>query len=193
VIRRRGRRAAPAVPALVLTGLLAGCTAVVAGQASPAPLTLAETQVAAYPAGQGHTRETVDYPENPPVGGRHDAAWADCTGTVYATPIRPENAVHSLEHGAVWITYDPALADDADVETLTDLVTGRPGLMLSPYPGLGVLVSLQAWDHQLRLDDAADPRVAQFADLLAFNPETTPEPGATCENPLFLLDQPQPA
>jgi hypothetical protein len=127
------------------------------------------------------------------VGGEHDAAWADCTGTVYTAPIRPENAVHSLEHGAVWITYDPDLAGTADVETLTALVTGRPGLMLSPYPGQGTVVSLQAWDHQLKVEDADDPRVAQFAELLAFNPETTPEPGATCENPLFLLDQPQPA
>jgi hypothetical protein len=177
---------------VVLPLALAGCTSVVAGAASPA-LTLADTEVAAYPAGQPHTRETVDYPQDPPVGGEHDAAWADCTGTVYAAPIRPENAVHSLEHGAVWITYDPALAGAADVATLTELVSGRSGLMLSPYPGQGVPVSLQAWDHQLQVDDADDPRVAQFADLLAFNPETTPEPGATCENPLFLLDQPQPA
>jgi Protein of unknown function (DUF3105) len=192
VSRRRGRRLVPAVPALAVLPLLAGCTPLVAGVASPA-LTLADTVVAAYPAGQLHSQDAVDYPESPPVGGRHDPMWADCTGTVYAAPIRPENAVHSLEHGAVWVTYDPDLAGRSDVDTLAALVTGRPGLMLSPYPGLGVLVSLQAWDHQLRLDDAADPRVAQFADLLAFNPETTPEPGATCENPLFLLEQPQPA
>ncbi|MCW2698201.1 MAG: uncharacterized protein JWR62_3286 [Modestobacter sp.] len=191
--RRLGRRGCPAVLALAISGLLAGCTPVVAGHASPAPLTLAETQVATHPAGQGHTRDTVDYPQTPPVGGRHDPSWADCTGTVYSTPIRQENAVHSLEHGAVWITYDPALADEADVEILAVLVAGRLGLMLSPYPDQGVLVSLQAWDHQVQVDDAADPRVAQFAEMLAFSPETTPEPGATCENPLFLLDRPQPA
>ncbi|GAB3344251.1 hypothetical protein GCM10027300_00980 [Modestobacter lapidis] len=172
--------------------LLAGCTSLVAGQGRPA-MTLADTQVAAYPGGQAHTRDTVDYPESPPVGGEHDAAWADCTGTVYDAPIRRENAVHSLEHGAVWVTYDPDLAGAADVETLTGLVTGRPGLMLSPYPGQGVAVSLQAWDHQLRVDDAGDPRVAEFAELLVFNPETTPEPGATCENPFFLPDRPLPA
>jgi hypothetical protein len=195
VNRSRGRRAVPAVPAvaLALTGLLGGCTSHVAGAASPAPLTLADTQVAAYPAGQGHSRGAVDYPETPPVGGEHDPAWADCTGTVYAVPIRPENAVHSLEHGAVWITYDPDLAGPEDVDVLTALVTGRPGLMLSPYPGQGVAVSLQAWDHQVQVAEADDPRVAQFSELLAFNPETTPEPGAPCENPLFLLDQPQPA
>lgn len=36
------------------------------------------------------------------------------------------------------------------------------------------------------LDSATDPRVDQFADLMAFNRDTTPEPGATCENPDFL-------
>jgi hypothetical protein len=35
---------------------------------------------------------------------------------------------------------------------------------------------------------AVDPRVARFADLLAFNPDSTPEPGATCENPGFGFD-----
>jgi hypothetical protein len=59
--------------------------------------------------------------------------------------------------------------------------------MLSPYPGLGSTVSLQAWDHGLRLDDGTDPRLAEFTELLAGNPETTPEPGATCENPAFLV------
>jgi hypothetical protein len=186
VTSRAGRRALPA--ALALAGALAvpGCAGSVVGRASPAPVTLAGTQVASYPAGQAHTAGAVDYPESPPVGGQHDPVWADCTGSVYDAPLRPENAVHSLEHGAVWVTYDPAVATAADVGTLTELVSGRPGLMLSPYPDLGVAVSLQAWDHQLQVRSAADPRVAEFADLLVFNPDATPEPGATCENPAFV-------
>jgi hypothetical protein len=71
-------------------------------------------------------------------------------------------------------------------------VQGRPGLMLSPYPGQGAPVSLQAWDHQLRVRSASDPRVADFIDLLALNPQTTPEPGASCENPQFLQSPRQP-
>jgi hypothetical protein len=142
--------------------------------------------VAAYPAGQLHTAADVDYPETPAVGGRHDPEWADCTGTVYAAEIRPENAVHSLEHGAVWVTYDPALAGPDDVATLTQLVDGRPGLMLSPYPDQGAVVSLQAWNHQVQVGSADDPRIVEFIDLLVFNPDTTPEPGATCENARFL-------
>jgi hypothetical protein len=184
----RGAAVAPAAVLLVL----AGCTRGIDGTATPGtpPVTLDSTEVAAYADGQQHVRTDVDYAEEPPVGGPHDAAWADCTGSVYDVAIRPENAVHSLEHGAVWITYDPDLAGAGDVAVLEDLVAGRSGLMLSPYPGLGALVSAQAWNHAIRLDDATDPRLEQFTDLLLVNPDTTPEPGASCENPAFLADPP---
>jgi hypothetical protein len=140
-----------------------------------------------YEAGQ-HVATTVDYTESPPVGGEHDPEWADCTGTVYDVDIRHENAVHSQEHGAVWITYDPATISDADLSTLTDLVDGRSGTMLSPYAGLTSPISLQSWGHQLFLDSASDKRVEQYVDFMAFNQDFTPEPGASCENPTFISD-----
>jgi hypothetical protein len=140
-----------------------------------------------YPAGQ-HVLTAVDYTESPPVGGEHDNEWADCTGTVYDVDIRHENAVHSLEHGAVWITYDPDTISDGDLSTLRELVDGRAGLMLSPYAGLSSPISLQSWDHQLFLDSASDERVEQYVDFMAFNQEFTPELGATCDNPTFISD-----
>jgi hypothetical protein len=139
-----------------------------------------------YAAGQSHVVGTVDYPESPPVGGRHDPEWADCSGTVYPAPIRNENAVHSLEHGAVWITYDPRRVSAAQIATLGHLVRGVYGRMLSPYPGLAAPISLQSWNHQLFLRSAGDVRAAQFADFLTRNPDVTPEIGATCENAAFV-------
>jgi Protein of unknown function (DUF3105) len=180
---------APARPFAVLaTAVLAGCTTTVQGSPDPAvpPVTLDDTRVAEYAAGQQHVAGDVDYAESPPVGGPHDPVWADCTGSVYDVTIRPENAVHSLEHGAVWITYDPELLGADDVAALSAAVRGTYGLMMSPYPGLGTAVSLQAWNHSLRLDDVEAPRLAQFTRLLTGNPENTPEPGAPCENPAFL-------
>ena len=128
-----------------------------------------------------HVPTPVDYPQSPPVGGNHDAQWADCTGTVYDVDIRHENAVHSLEHGAVWITYNPDEVSEADIETLSALVDGQAGRMLSPYVGLDAPVSVQSWNRQLKVESADDPRLDQFADFFASNPES-PEPGASCEN-----------
>jgi hypothetical protein len=137
-----------------------------------------------------HTTDPVDYEQSPPVGGPHafPPDWADCTGTVYDVDIRHENAVHSLEHGAVWITYDPDALSDDEIATLAELVDGKSGRMLSPYVGLDSPVSLQSWGHQLKVDSVDDPRVKQFADFLTRNPEFHPEAGATCENPAFVAN-----
>ena len=141
-----------------------------------------------YAAGQQHVQTPVDYSESPPVGGPHDPYWADCTGTVYTVDIRHENAVHALEHGAVWITYNPDMVSQGDIDALAKLVDGTPGRMLSPYAGQDSAVSVQSWNHQLKVDSAGDKRIKQFADLMTFNSEVTnhyPEIGASCENPQF--------
>jgi hypothetical protein len=142
----------------------------------------------AYEEPQDHVDGPVDYAESPPVGGPHapPPGWADCTGTVYDVDIRHENAVHSLEHGAVWITYNPDEIEVADIDTLAALVENESGRMMSPYVGLDSPISIQSWGHQLKVDSADDPRIEQFADLLTLNNEFTPEPGASCENPTFI-------
>jgi hypothetical protein len=142
----------------------------------------------AYEEPQDHVDGPVDYAESPPVGGPHAPPpdWADCTGTVYDVDVRHENAVHSLEHGAVWITYNPDEVQDADIDTLAALVKNESGRMMSPYVGLDSPISIQSWGHQLKVDSADDPRIEQFADLLTLNNEFTPQPGASCENPTFI-------
>jgi hypothetical protein len=126
--------------------------------------------------------QRVAYTKAPPDGGRHDPVWADCDGTVYAVAVRNEHMVHALEHGAVWIAYDPARVGGADLEKLAVRVDGVPYLMLSPYPGLDQPISLQSWGHQLKLADAGDERIDQFIEALRANEYTTPEPGARCDS-----------
>ena len=138
-----------------------------------------------YAAGQDHVTTPVEYKESPPVGGPHDPNWADCTGSVYDVDIRHENAVHSLEHGAVWITYNPGTLSDADVAKLAGLVDGQSGRMLSQYVGLDSPISLQSWNHQLKVDSVDDKRIKQFADFFTRNGDFYPEVGASCENPDF--------
>jgi hypothetical protein len=134
--------------------------------------------------------QRVAYNRYPPVGGPHDGTWANCNGIVYATPVRTENMVHTLEHGAVWITYNPDTISPDDLATLTALVDGQPFTSLSPYPGLDSNISLQAWAHQLKVDSASDERVKQFITALRQNRWVYPETGATCQQPSFDVTNP---
>ncbi|HSV68340.1 MAG TPA: DUF3105 domain-containing protein [Mycobacteriales bacterium] len=126
----------------------------------------------------------VVYKQSPPFGGKHDPTWADCTGTVYAQPIRNENAVHTLEHGAVWVTYQPSLPA-GDVAKLKGVVDGKPYTLMSPYPNLRTPVSLQAWGYQLFLDRLDMGLVKRFIRDLRSNPKNAPEPGGSCLNADF--------
>jgi hypothetical protein len=125
-----------------------------------------------------HVKGAVDYPMTPPVGGNHHAAWMTCDGTVYTKPIRNENAVHSLEHGAVWATYNDT-ATATDIKKLADTVTRTPYTMMSPVNGQSGTIMLSAWGHQLSVDTASDPRVQEFITAYVQGPQT-PEPGAPC-------------
>jgi len=125
---------------------------------------------------RNHVTTHVDYPQNPPVGGDHNPVWLNCG--IYTSPVANENAVHDLEHGAVWITYKPDLAKD-QVAQLTQAVRGQTYVDLSPYPGLSAPVVASAWGVQLKLSSASDPKLAQFIRYYRQGPQT-PEPGATC-------------
>jgi len=125
--------------------------------------------------------ERVAYDHYPPIGGPHDGYWATCTGTVYTTAVRNENMVHGLEHGAVWIAYNPDQIKGDALNKLVAKVQGKPYSMISPYPGLDKPVSLQAWGHQLKVDSADDERIDQFITALRANNNTTPEIGASCD------------
>jgi hypothetical protein len=122
-----------------------------------------------------HTKEPVDYPQSPPVGGPHNPIWQNCG--YYSKPVRNEYAVHSMEHGAVWITYRPNLPKD-QVEKIKSL-TLKNYVLVSPYPGLPAPVVATAWGKQLRLDSANDPRLGQFVTTYRLGPQN-PEPGAPC-------------
>ncbi|WP_047865401.1 DUF3105 domain-containing protein [Rubrobacter aplysinae] len=126
-------------------------------------------------AGQ-HTEQNVDYEQNPPAGGDHNPVWQNCG--VYEEPIRNETAVHSLEHGAVWITYRPDLPEQ-QVNRLQDLAQGEPYALLSPMEGLPSSVVASAWGEQLQVDEASDERLEQFVSAFQQGPQT-PEPGAAC-------------
>lgn len=125
--------------------------------------------------------QRVAYDQSPPFGGPHDNAWAECNGTVYPTAVRNENMVHSLEHGSVWIAYNPDKIKGKALDTLKAKVEGQPYMLMSPYPGLDKPFSLQSWGHQLKLSDVNDPRIDQFIRSLRANNYQNPEPGGRCD------------
>ena len=117
---------------------------------------------------RNHKPGPQQYKTSPPVGGDHNNIWQNCMGDVYDAPIANEHAVHSLEHGAVWITYKPDLAKD-QVDKLAAKVRGKEKLLMSPYTGLDAPISLQAWGYQLKVQKADDGRIDDFIKALRVN------------------------
>lgn len=128
---------------------------------------------------RNHVEGAVDYPNNPPLGGDHAPTWlgrvvGQCGA--FAEPVPTENAVHSLEHGAIWITYDPELESD-QVSTLEEYAEGESKIIVSPFEGMDTPIAVSGWGNQVKVDDASDERIEQFID--AFEGQG-PEPGAQC-------------
>ncbi|GIF75737.1 DUF3105 domain-containing protein [Asanoa siamensis] len=145
---------------------------------------------------RSHKSGTIQYAQMPPVAGDHNVSWQNCMGNVYDAQIANENAVHSLEHGAVWVTYRPDLPKD-QVDALAGKVEGQEFTMMSPFPGLDKAISLQAWGYQLKVDNASDSRIDEFIRALRVN--ASQEPGVGCSGgvtatgttPRELQQQPQ--
>ncbi|RPF28222.1 DUF3105 domain-containing protein [Georgenia muralis] len=179
---RRRRLVIVAAVGVVILALVGTTTAVILG---------ARTEQAAVEAAAEQpipdVEETTDLSANhvdaaiapsalPPLGGDHDPVWQNC-GT-YDEPVPSANAVHSLEHGVVWVTYRPDLPED-EVAMLREIVEGKSYALLSPYPGLAAPVVLTAWGVQLELDDVDDERIPTFLTKY-LQGEQSPEPGASC-------------
>jgi hypothetical protein len=128
-------------------------------------------------ASNAHTTENLVYNHRPPVGGEHNPTPATC-GFYDANPPADQYLVHSIEHGAVWIAYDPSL-DEAGKDALRQLVETQPKVVATPYDGLDSPLVVTAWARQLALDSVDDPRLEQFVAEYQSGGQS-PEPGAPC-------------
>jgi hypothetical protein len=125
-----------------------------------------------------HTEANVPYSENPPAGGAHHPVWQNCG--IYDDELRDEHVVHSMEHGAVWITYLPGAVPDERLEDLRSRFQGRRHIILSPKPSQTRPVMLTAWNRQLGVDDVDDARIGVFVARYTQGPQA-PESGAPCD------------
>ncbi|HWI02218.1 MAG TPA: DUF3105 domain-containing protein [Acidimicrobiales bacterium] len=176
---------------LCVSVVLAGCgggddSPTAGGQTTPttgavrAPATTVTTRspiegIQTFQVEAGHTTAPVSYPQVPPVGGLHDPVWQQCG--FYDHPVPNEKAVHSLEHGAIWITYRPDLPR-AEIDGLATLARSRNYILVSPWDaGLPAPVVVTGWGRQLRLESTTDPRMTEFIRLYAGQ---GPELNAAC-------------
>lgn len=179
---RRRRLLTYGISAAVIIALIAAIAIVVGGEAQrkaaieEAAKRPIENVQTFEDLSQNHTEDEVDYPQDPGVGGDHSPIWTNCG--VYTAPVKEGQAIHSLEHGAVWISYRPDLPAD-QIQALTDLVGSQQFVLLSPKPDQKSPIAASAWGKQLLLDSASDERLPAFIKAYKQGPDT-PEPGAPC-------------
>ena len=159
--------------ALVLA-LIVGLVATVIIRESPATADLSGVKTFENVGGD-HRTTPIDYGSPVPAGGPHHPAWWNCG--VYSEPVVTEHAVHSLEHGAVWLSYQPDLP--ADQVALLEELGGEDYMLVSPVEDQESPVMATAWDHQLSLDSADEKTLKAFIREYKQGPQT-PEPGAAC-------------
>ena len=159
------------VLAVVGIGVLVAVAPTEGDAVSQAPPGVQEVPIAT----RNHVDGPVRYEQSPPAGGDHAPVWLNCGA--YDAPVPSENAVHSMEHGAAWITYRPDIAAE-QIDMLTSLA-GDDFIVVSPYPDLPAPIVASSWGYQLQIDDASDESLSQFLRAYRLGPDT-PELGATC-------------
>ena len=149
------------------------------GKKPDAPQALPEDPpggIEVYPATTNRTVEgPIEYDRNPPTNGNHAQLWQNCG--FYGEPIQDRHAVHSMDHGVVWITYRPDLPQQ-QLETLRSY-SNENYVIVSPYPGQDAPVTVTSWRVQLELVDADDPRLDQFVNEFKVS-ELAPLSGNRC-------------
>lgn len=114
---------------------------------------------------------------DPPVGGDHYPFWHNCG--FYSVELIDGAATHSLEHGVVWITYNPDVVSTDEVSRLRSLADENDRLLISPHGHAEGLV-LSAWGAQLRGPESIDSTDAVSFIEERVDSSAAPEPGASC-------------
>jgi hypothetical protein len=135
---------------------------------------------------RNHVDTEVNYPQTPPVGGNHAPAWQTCA--FYDKPIYKEAGTHSLEHGAVWITFKPDIPA-AEIEKIRAL-TEQPETLASPWDEandgtLPAPIVVSAWGAQVGVNSIDSAAVADFIDTYR-EAASSPEAGVPCSQGITL-------
>lgn len=94
--------------------------------------------------GAEHIQEgqEIAYESNPPTSGPH---WVTPLSDGIYDSERPDEAViHSLEHGRIWISYDPNIPENI-IQQLEDRLSGEGSAILTPREENDTDIALAAW------------------------------------------------
>ncbi|MEO2011815.1 MAG: DUF3105 domain-containing protein [Pirellulaceae bacterium] len=125
-----------------------------------------------------HVTTVVDYDgfSNPPTYGPHHGFLLDAQNNsitprptgVYSTEQPDEDLVHNLEHGHVWISYNPNLLSAIDKAALEQLVQDggtNSGVILTPRSQNTSAIALASWAHLQTLDSFDATQIRAFVEM----------------------------
>ena len=104
----------------------------------------------------------VEYKTNPPTSGGH-LAQAKNWG-VYSKEIDDKAAVHSLEHGGIWISYKDI--DDEDIKTLEKIGKSNPQrVVVSPRSSNDNKIVVASWGKMMKLEMINEALILKYIKL----------------------------
>jgi len=113
----------------------------------------------------------ITYNSNPPAGGSHYPTTAHAG--VYDKAPADGNLVHSLEHGAVILWYNPKLLSQEQISRLKNIFNQTSGkAIMTPRDSMDFLVALSSWGRVLKLKDIDEKQIKDFFDT---NRDRAPE------------------
>lgn len=125
-----------------------------------------------------HREGDLTYDEIPPVSGQHAPSAAACG--IHGEQIPDEQYVHSLEHGAVAVFYDPQQVDEQTITGIEDLAGSYDGETISaPYEGMDQPIYVTSWGERMALGSLDEEAVREYIDTFRGK---GPEPGSECPN-----------
>ena len=117
----------------------------------------------------------IHYSTNPPAEGNHYPN--PQPAGLYTTPPPDGNLVHSLEHGAVILWYNPKKLSLSQINTLKGIFNKAPGdkdIMVS-RTSMDVSVALTSWGRILKLQSIDEKTIdAFFSTNVDRGPEQAP-------------------
>ena len=123
-----------------------------------------ESKVQEFPIeGREHVsaQAPVAYETNPPTSGDH-LAEAEKWG-VYDKEVSEKEAVHSLEHGGIWITYKDI--DEESIRILTEIGKENSGsTVISPRSANDVKIAVVSWGRMMTLDTVDKALIQKYID-----------------------------